>query len=310
MEILEYKSYGRVARIVSGEVEIYVTLDVGPRIIRLGVIGGPNELVELPGEEGAIGSTGFKLYGGHRLWIAPEEEERTMQPDNDPVEFSETERGFEFKAATDKWGMRKELRIISKGDGIFRLVHYIYNDSPYDARFAPWALTMFAPGGTCYFPMPEFRPHTEDVLPDRPLVLWAYTNLGDPRFRWGQKMGLLRQDSNLGPQKIGMFVPQGFAAYANNGNLFIKRFEANTFGEGSRYYPDFGCNFETYTNEKFLEVESLGPLDVVPSGGGVSLQEFWWLQPGISVPADPDEAHRPLSAFNREFFNRAELHDL
>ena len=39
----------------------------------------------------------------------------------------------------------------------------------------------------------------------------------------------------------------GWAAYINKDQIFLKNFEMNIDGE----YPDFGCNFETFTNGIF-----------------------------------------------------------
>jgi hypothetical protein len=55
--------------------------------------------------------------------------------------------------------------------------------------------------------------------------------------------------------------------------LFVKQF---SYAEGRRY-PDNGCNFETFTNQEFLEVESLGPLQRIAPGKSVEHVEQWWL---------------------------------
>ncbi|MBQ1965952.1 MAG: hypothetical protein II348_04675, partial [Clostridia bacterium] len=41
-EIESYKDFGKVIAVDNGTVEAYVTVDVGPRIIRYGFIGGQN----------------------------------------------------------------------------------------------------------------------------------------------------------------------------------------------------------------------------------------------------------------------------
>src|SRR5579862_4195581 len=87
MEIVAYGGWKRCARIVSGQLEMIVTLDVGPRVIRFGAIGGPNELVEYPADTGKTGGDEYRSYGGHRLWIAPEEMPKTYYADNHPVEY-------------------------------------------------------------------------------------------------------------------------------------------------------------------------------------------------------------------------------
>src|SRR6185369_4857066 len=73
-------------RLTNPDVELIVTTAVGPRIIRYGFLGGDNVLAELPdvARETPLGP--WKPWGGHRLWIAPEEMPRSYTPDNEPVE--------------------------------------------------------------------------------------------------------------------------------------------------------------------------------------------------------------------------------
>jgi hypothetical protein len=236
---------------------------------------------------GQTGGEDFKLYGGHRLWIAPEVESRTLQPDNEPIEYRVDEQEWHvFSASKDVWNVQKEIWIRSEGEGAFWIEHRVINHTPYTIDIAPWALTQFAPGGTAYFPMPEFKAHTEEVLPDRPLVLWGYSNLADPRWGWSRSLASFKHDAERGPQKVGSFVRQGYAAYANHGNLFIKTFSSDE----EQTYPDFGCNFETFANELFLEVESLGPMVNLPPDGTIVHLEGWRLYSGVDLPADLEEA--------------------
>src|SRR5947209_869066 len=103
MEIVSYGGWDRCARIVSGQIEMIVTLEVGPRIIRLGQIGGPNEFVEYPDEMGKRGGDEYRSYGGHRLWIAPEEMPKTYFPDNAPVEYEVDGQWHVFTAPQENW---------------------------------------------------------------------------------------------------------------------------------------------------------------------------------------------------------------
>ena len=43
---MTYKTFGRVLAIENGVIELYVTLDVGPRIIRYSTVGGANVMHE------------------------------------------------------------------------------------------------------------------------------------------------------------------------------------------------------------------------------------------------------------------------
>src|SRR5689334_13060607 len=86
MQEVPFGGWDRCARFAIGNLEMIVTLEVGPRIIRFGEAGGQNVLKEYADQMGKTGGDQYHSYGGHRLWIGPEDPVRTMQPDNDPVE--------------------------------------------------------------------------------------------------------------------------------------------------------------------------------------------------------------------------------
>jgi hypothetical protein len=115
--------------------------------------------------------------------------------------------------------------------------------------------------------------------------MWAYTDLSDPRWGITQKYLTLRQDPNVSaPQKIGLFNEKTWAAYLLNGELFVKR----TTATPGLTYPDFGCSFETFTNNEMLEMESLGPMTVVASGASVVHVERWSLHKDVSLSSWTD----------------------
>lgn len=287
MEVIDYAGW-KCVRIVSGDVEALVTIDVGPRVIRLGFVGGPNEIHEAPDQRGLRGGSEYRSYGGHRLWIAPEAPE-TYYPENESVEVGQEGDWITFRSAPDARGLQRELRVRSAGDGAFELEHRVHNLGDLHVTFAPWALTVMSPGGECFFPQEPFVSHTENYLPVRPMVLWGYTNMSDPRWTWGSRLIRLRHDGARGPQKVGAFVSQGWAAYRNGDRLFVKRFPTR---EGN--YPDYGCNFETFTREDMLEVESLGMLQEVHRGDHASLRESWLLTKA-TLPEDEDALAEALA---------------
>ena len=51
-------------RLSNGEVELVVTSDVGPRVMRYAFSGGPNPFLELTDELGKAGEAEFKPRGG------------------------------------------------------------------------------------------------------------------------------------------------------------------------------------------------------------------------------------------------------
>ena len=82
----------------------------------------------------------------------------------------------------------------------------------------------------------------------------------------------------------GLFNPAGWGAYYSGGTLFIKRAVPVA---GARY-PDFGCNFEIFTNPEFLELETLAPIVELKPGESASHTETWALFQDVRSGEDDD----------------------
>lgn len=277
---MEKKAYGGWPNCVwlsNGKVEVVVTTDVGPRIIRYGFVGGQNLLNEYPDLIGKTGGDEWRIYGGHRLWHAPEAKPRTYSPDNSPVQHEWNGKTLRVTQDTEpSTGIQKQMEItLDPQSSNLTILHRLTNRNPWDVKLAPWALTVMAKSGRAIYPQEPFRAHTDYLLPARPLTLWHYTDMQDPRWTFGTKYIQLRQDPKAKtPQKVGFKNSLGWAAYALKGDVFVKRFHYTDGGE----YVDFGCNTETFTNEDMLEIESLGPLETLSAdGGNVEHIEDWYL---------------------------------
>jgi len=272
---IAYGGWPNCVRLSDGRTELIITTDVGPRIIRYSFAGGNNLLKEFAGQMGTRGGKNWRSYGGHRLWIAPEDIKRTYVPDNEPVKWSWHSSSFIVQQRADPLTrLAKEIRIRYEPDGKVRILHRITNDGRRIAEFAPWALTVMAPGGEAVFPMEPFVPHPQALLPARPLVLWSYTKMNDPRWTWGEKEIRLRQDvKRREPQKAGFLNRQGWMAYVLKRDIFIKHHD---YIPGATY-PDMGCNVETFTNSEMLELETLAPLVRLEPGSHVDHIETWSL---------------------------------
>ncbi|MBQ7652099.1 MAG: hypothetical protein IJS15_14150, partial [Victivallales bacterium] len=69
----------------------------------------------------------------------------------------------------------------------------------------------------------------------------------------------LAQDTKAkAPIKIGFYASNGWIAYINKGTALVKLIEFYDQNEVS--YPDNGCNVESYSCDKFCEIETLSPL--------------------------------------------------
>src|SRR5260370_41943898 len=82
VEKTEYRGWRNCFRVTNGEIELIVTGDVGPRIIRFGFVGGQNLFKEFPDQLGKSMEKKFQLRGGDRVWKAPEDPVATWATDN------------------------------------------------------------------------------------------------------------------------------------------------------------------------------------------------------------------------------------
>jgi len=299
MEKVAYFNQPNCCKLSNRAVEVIVTTDIGPRIIRYGFPGEDNILGECPDAAVATELGEWKPWGGHRLWTAPEAIPRSYVPDNSPIEFkSEGENTIHLIQPVElQTGILKEMTVALDDQGSRVTVrHNITNRNLWPIEAAPWALTIMNGGGAVVLPQEPYRSHDDYLLPARPMVLWHYTDLSDPRFTIGKRYVQLRTDEALEePQKIGVANKQGWAAYLRNGTLFVKRFG---FEEGATY-PDCGCNCESYTAGSFIELETLAPMHTLEPGGSAEYVERWYLFEGVEIGATEetlDAALRPLIA--------------
>ena len=294
VEVIPYGGWQRCLRIRNRRIEAVITAEVGPRVIRFGFIGGPNEFVEYPDQMGLTGGDAYRSYGGHRLWVAPEDRNRTYAPDNAPVEWRVEGETLRVTAPVERsTGVQKEIQFwIDPEIDTMHLVHRITNCSGAPAALSAWALSVMAPGGRAIVPQEPFIPHPEALLPSRPLVLWSYTDMSDPRWVWGKELIQLFQDSSaVSPQKIGMLNKAGWLAYANGERLFLKTHTTKT---GSAY-PDHGSSAEVFTNTRMLELETLSPVTVLAPGAVLEHEEHWFLYDGVRLEREEAAILRSLS---------------
>lgn len=292
-EKVGYAGWPNCYRLANDRVELVITADVGPRVIRFGFVDGPNMFANFDHELGQTGEAEWRNRGGHRLWAAPESHPRTYYPDNDPVTVEEHAGFVRFIPPVETAnGIAKEIDFALDDDtGRVTVTHRIRNTGAWPVELAVWALSVMDEGGTAILPLPPRGSHTDNLLPVNTLTMWAYTNMADPRWTWGEKYVLLRQDAQAAtPQKCGAMITNGWGAYANHDALFVKTFPAY---DPDLAYADMGCNVETFTNNVMLELETLAPLTVLNPGEDAEHVETWALFPGITQPtADADvEAH-------------------
>lgn len=294
LEQVAFRGWSNCLRITNGIVELIATLEVGPRILSYTLQGGGNPLKIFADQTGGTNEPEWKIRGGHRLWLAPEGPDFSYYPDNRPVAWERLgESGVRLTPPPESaTGFQKQidLQLDETGSGV-TLVHRITRVGDQPCVVAPWALTVMAAGGVAIIPQPPFGEHPRDLLPNRRLVLWPYTDLSDPRLKFGRTFFTVRQDAAGKATKLGLPSAVGWAAYWLPRALFIKRFSLVAGAE----YPDDGCNLEVFTNADMLEVESLGSLIKLGRGESSELIEHWDLRTDLPK-IDPSD-HAALDAY-------------
>ena len=267
----------------NGTLKLLVTQSIGPRIMSFGFVGKENLFADLPEHitELPNGSI-YHFYGGHRLWQAPEFFETTYTLEDNPVEITELDGGLMVTQPLQlQNGLQKSLEIRFSGDSQVVIKHRFTNHGNKEIACAPWAITQFKTGGVAILPQSR---HDAGMLPNRSMALWSYTDMSSPRVQWGKEYVLVSAPMPSA-FKIGFPNPRGWLAYWLDGALFVKHAEYNDQVD----YYDYGSSSESYCNDKFLELETLGPITTLHHDDSVTHVETWSLYRDVKRPANENE---------------------
>lgn len=304
-EVIPHAGWSRNLLLSNDHAELIVTLDVGPRILSYKTPDGDNVFKTFDTQLGNSGETEWRIRGGHRFWIAPEDEVLSYHLDNSPVDFHVDESTNEVtieSVQTQAGRILKTLGVtLGENDSRVTVRHTARNDGDEPIQIASWALSVMNPGGLEIIPQPPMGEHPRDLLPNRGIVLWPYTDLSDPRWHLGREFFTLRQSTGFPPTKIGLAHRERWIAYVIGDSLFVKAFDHVT----GAIYPDGGCNFETFTNEEMLEIESLSPLAALSPGESVSHTEHWYLFP-ITTEVKIESEHQ-LADWLKPYLEKAAI---
>ncbi|HSP99741.1 MAG TPA: hypothetical protein VL049_21170 [Candidatus Dormibacteraeota bacterium] len=282
----DYRGWPDTMRIGNGRIEARVVTAIGPRVIDLHAAGGDNLFHVRDQEAGGHGETEWMFRGGWRLWIAPERRATTYVPDNSPCQVEIVDgrvlrvTGPPQPAA----GIQKVVEFEPAADQpCLRVRSHIRNIGREPLTYAAWSLSVMRPGGRAVVPLDVGSLDAFDAT--RKLILWSYTEMADPRYRFGDRLVEVDQSRVAPPptaaaagrrddeSKIGVDSAQGWAAYRLGRTVSLKRFPHDPAGR----YPDGGATIEIYSSAEFLEVENLSPLTTIPPGGELVYPEEWWV---------------------------------
>lgn len=246
--------------------------DAGPRILGYARSGGPQLFATLPDAGIEVPGGGrFHFLGGHRLWRAPEVPEVTYQPDDHGTVITESVDSVELTGAADGDGIVKSISLTQR-DKVTVVDHVMRNEGWSPVRSAPWAITQFAPGGVGAIPLPTDPADPHGALPNRSIVLWPYTDPSSPELELRTDEIRMHGSNRPVRTKVGTANRRGWLAYHLDGEVFVKW--AAPHRDGGNYL-DFGASAQCYRDERFVELETLGPLTNLHPGKEVRHREVW-----------------------------------
>lgn len=281
MNIVEYKGWTKNIRLTNENVELVITLDIGPRIIRYGFIGEENILGEVSEQLGKSQEEEWKIRGGHRLWIAPESKGVSYEPDNEPVYYEEIQEGIRVVQEPGRLsGIQKMIEITLSQDNRVTIRHIIKNTTDEMLRYAVWPITVMHKGGDVIIPLPKkdpFGQHSD--VPNQIWSIWSFSDLSGKRFNIEERYVRIINRAGCCPFKIGILNREGWVAYHKDQYVFIKRFPYSV----DKTYPDGNVNFEVYMDNSIVELETLGPLIEIQPGQSIRHDEDWGLYKDVDT---------------------------
>jgi hypothetical protein len=244
----------------------------GPRVVRFGLRGGQNLFAETPTASWDGGHGTYELLGGHRLWFAPESDDCSV-PDATGLTLSAIPgaTGARLIGAVEApSGLRKTVEVrLDPDSAAMSLHHVLTNEGSGTLEIEPWPITQLRLGGVAVVPLP---PGDEEPSrrPNQLVVLWPYASGADERLRIGDHRLTVSARPDR-PMKVGCLSSTGTAGYLLDGLLIVLRFDP---ARGS-VHSDLGCNLEVYSDDRTIELESLGPLATLEPGDSVTHDERW-----------------------------------
>jgi hypothetical protein len=264
---------------------LWVTQDVGPRIIGLALPGGDNLMAVVP--QAAVATPAGNVYqfrGGHRLWYAPETPEQTYVPDDSAVSISPVPNGIQTTQAVEaQTGIEKQMTILLPDSTAQVIIdHKLTNRGQTGAvELAPWAITQLKPGGFAILPQSN---QDTGLLPNRRIALWPYSQITSPHLKMGNRYIFVLANMTDEKFKLGWANLDGWLAYWTAHTLFVK----HAAYQPDEVYYDFGSSSECYCDERFLELETLGPQALLKPGQTAVHREIWRIYDNVSLT--PEES--------------------
>lgn len=193
LEKIPYSGWSNCFRYSNDLIELIVTTDIGSRIIHYGWCGHENQLFIMPETACQSGGDQWHLYGGHRLWQAPERFPQSHFPDNHPIQLQEQAEFIRLVQPVEKANqIQKEMDIfLTETTDRVKIVHRLRNCSNHLMKLIPWGITALESGGVAILP---FQLNPDNPKPSVGLTVnfWDYTHAGDNCIQWFENCLIVR----------------------------------------------------------------------------------------------------------------------
>lgn len=268
--IKNHPVHGQMLFVDNGVIEVGVPLEFGLRIGHFSFCGEKNVFYEHPNDMTVFTTPeGWRIRGGHRLWLAPESE-KVYCPDNNPISYRFEGESLVLTQQVDPaLQVIKEFTLTFDGSKL-RVDHCVTNVGEQPLECSLWAISVVAPGGTETI---NFERRDGGMDHWHRVSMWDYTSLGDPRVTYTRDQIVIRHQPLEEKYKIGVGHPYGPVRYENGNTVFVKHFQVHS----DRLYPDANVSFETFCSKYMMEIESLSPLGTILPGGDMTHTEVWEL---------------------------------
>lgn len=267
--IIAHPVHGECLYVDNGVIEIGVPLSFGIRITHFSFVGEENVFFVQPKEMKTFtAENGWRIRGGHRLWLAPEGE-FDYYADNEPIDYETHGDTVVLTQRNDPLlSVIKSMEITLK-ENTFSITHRVINTGK-RKKIALWALTVMKSGGVLTVPLPEREGGFDPLVH---ISAWDYTDLSDERIKFGKKEIKIYQRAGKRNLKIGVGHPAGAVSYENENTVFKKYIPLYTDKE----YADGGVSFETFVSDYMTEIEGLSPLITLLPDKAATYTEIWEL---------------------------------
>lgn len=262
-------NYGRCINISNGLLDVVVTIDYGPRIIKYCPKNAKNLFYYDNEREYSfpqnITNTNelFYLYGGHRMWVSTETGEKSTYPDNIPIVYSPISEGVKLSIPRyDAQGIDLSMDIILTQETTdIMVVHSVKNISNTPKEISINADTALCKKGFVY----SMQSNREQSI-----RLYKSSKWKDKRLFIGNDY--VTVDANNGDEFIiGIKNAYGRCGYIDDDVEFDKQYIHNPDME----YNDKDISTKIKIFNNYISLNTISPLYIVESGETIRFVESW-----------------------------------